>query len=188
MKSLILASALFPNINSGQPRTALGYPGNFTFEGMLYFSLISSSLLDGTATPKTGLPGDWPLVQSYEAGSYNPAYDTQDDGYGLSVSSMCTLKEAGLKVGSGLVPCALYRDFYAVNAGSGSYAINWQAITKPVLWINSALGYGNRQYGADRINSAHPGRCETDEIPGYGHLDLLVNPTAKTDVWSLFIE
>lgn len=183
MKALMLAAALFPNLDSGEPRTALGYPGNFTYEDLLYFSLIRSSLLDGTATPKTGLPGDWPLVRSYAAGWYVPAQDPADDQYHLAKSSMGVLRDASLKIGSGLVPCALYRDFYAVNAGTGPYFINWSAITKPVLWINTQFGYGGKMYGADLMGS-----CETDQITGYGHLDALASPTAKDEVWSLFVE
>lgn len=131
---------------------------------------------------KLGLPGDRPLVQSYAAEWYVQVQDPADDQYHLAKSSMSTLRDAGLKVGSGLVPCALYRDFYAVNAGAGSYAINWSAIMKPVLWINSQFGYGGKMYGADST-----GTCEADQITGYGHLDVLASPTARDDVRSLFV-
>jgi pimeloyl-ACP methyl ester carboxylesterase len=188
IKSLMLISLLLPRIDAGTSRVDLGYPGDFTFEGLLYFSMIDSYLVPGIHTPLTGLPGDWPLVQSYASGSYNFAQNPLNDSYSLNHSDMCTLREAGFKVGSGLVPCALYRDFFAVNAYNGAYAINWSGINKPVLWVNTELGYGNNLFGATLIRNAGNQQVSTAVIPGYGHLDALSSKTAKEDVWHLFVE
>jgi pimeloyl-ACP methyl ester carboxylesterase len=188
IKSLMLISLILPKIDSGTSRVALGYPGDFTFEGLLYFSMIDSYLVPGIHTPLTGLPGDWPLVQSYVSGGYNFAQNPLNDTYSLYHSDMFTLREAGFKVGSGLVPCAVYRDYFAVNAYNGAYAINWAGINKPVLWVNTALGYGNNLFGATLIRNAGNTNVRTAVIPGYGHLDALSSSTAKEDVWHLFVE
>ncbi len=72
LKSLMLISLLLPKVDSGESRTP--YPRDFTYEGLLYFSLIWSSELPGIDIT------DWPLVQSYAAGVYrfsrNPLFDT----------------------------------------------------------------------------------------------------------------
>jgi len=188
IKSLMLISLLLPKIDSGTSRVDLGYPGDFTFEGLLYFSMIYSSLLPGIHTPLTGLTGDWPLVQSYAAGEYHYAQCPLFDTYRLTYSDMCTLREAGLKVGSGLVPCALYRDYFAVNANNGACSINWSGISRPVLWVNTKLGYGNNMYGAYLIWKSGNHNVGTAVMPGYGHLDALASKTAETDLWYLFIE
>ncbi|HVN70448.1 MAG TPA: hypothetical protein VMU10_00380 [Desulfomonilia bacterium] len=182
IKSLMLISLLFPWVDSGQSRSDLSLPGDFTFEGLLYYSMIWSSTLPGIHTPLTGLPGDWPLVQSYVAGQYILAQNPWNDTYSFSKTDICTLREAAVKVGSGLVPCALYRDYFAVNAFNGAYTINFSAITKPVLWLNTELGYGTSAYHADNPN------VEAGIILGYGHLDALSSNTAQQDVWHRFIE
>ncbi len=188
IKSLMLISLLLPKIDSGTSRADLGYPGDFTFKGLLYFSMIYSYLLPGIHTPLTGLTGDWPLVQSYAAGEYHFAQNPFFDSYELTYSDMCTLREAGLKVGSGAVPCALYRDYFAVNANNGTDLINWSGIRKPVLWVNTELGYGDNMYGAYLIWSSGNHNVGTTVMPGYGHLDALASKTAETDLWHFFIE
>lgn len=188
IKSLMLISMLFPNIDSGESRESLGLPGNFTFEGLLYFSMIFSADIPGIHTPLTGLAGDWPLVQSYAAGEYSFAVNPLNDQYRLTCSSMSTLREAGFKVGSGLVPSALYRDFFAVNAYNGACSINWTGIKKPVLWVNTELGYGSSMYGATLIRNAGNSNVLVAVVPGYGHLDILSGRNAKADVWPYFLD
>lgn len=187
IKSLMLISMLFPDIDSGESREGLGLPGNFTFEGLLYFSMIFSADLPGIHTPLTGLAGDWPLVQSYAAGEYAFAEIPQNDQYRLTCSSMSTLREASFKVGSGLVPSALYRDFFAVNAYNGECSINWAGINKPVLWVNTELGYGSNIYGATLIRNSGNSNVLVAVVPGYGHLDILSGRNAKVDVWGWFL-
>ncbi len=188
IKLLMLVSLLFPNIDSGESRSDLGLPGNFTFEGLLYFSMIFSSEIPGIHTPLTGLAGDWPLVQSYAAGEYTFALNPQDDRYRLTLSSMSTLRDASFKVGSGLVPSALYRDFFAVNAYNGACTINWAGIGTPVLWVNTELGYGGNMYGATEILNSGNNEVLVALVPGYGHLDILSGRNARADVWGWFLQ
>ena len=187
IKDLMLISLLLPLIDSGEPRDFLGLPGDFTYEGLLYFCMIYSSELPGVHTPLTGLAGDWPLVQSYAAGQYCFAANPLYDDYELSCSSMCTLREASIKVGSGIVPNALARDFFAVNAYNGVYEIEWSKITMPVLWFNTELGYGSNMYGANLIHVNNPDVLVA-VAPGYGHLDMLSGRNAARDVWRWLIQ
>jgi pimeloyl-ACP methyl ester carboxylesterase len=173
LKSLMLISLLLPKVDSGEPRTP--YPGDFTYQGLLYFSLIWSSELPGIDIT------DWPLVQSYAAGVYrfsiNPLFDT----YFLTYTDINLLRDASFKVGSGLVPYAVYRDYFDVNGYNINYSINWSGIRVPLLWVNSQLGYGKNAYSG--------GIPKTFKvIPGYGHLDLLGSSTAQGDVWNLFLK
>jgi len=187
IKSLMLISMLFPKIDSGTARP-VPYPGNFTFESLLYFTMVDSRYVPGIDTT------DWPLVQSYAAGFYTfrlyPLFDT----YTLLNTDMCTLREASFKVGSGLVPLALYRDYFAVNAGDAAeqyaqlfgldaYNIVWDAITVPVVWINTQFGYGGNQYGFKKIPSN-----KSWVQPNYGHLDILASRTAQSDVWDKYLK
>ena len=97
---------------------------------------------------------------------------------------MFNLREASVKVGSGLVPYALYRDFFAVNAVDGDSYIQWSQIKKPVLWINTALGYGDYMHGVDMMINSPVTPVIIDD---YGHLDILASKTAKQDVWQKYI-
>ena len=175
MKSLMLISLLLPKIDSGVPRGDFG-PGDFTFEGLLYFSLIWSTYSGIEET-------DWPLVQSYAAGEYYPAVCPVFDRYYLTKSDINTVRAASFKVGSGLVPYAVYRDWFAVNSYNtpATYRINWLGIMVPVVWLNTALGYGENMDGADLIPSSV--FVTADVIPGYGHLDILLSRTAQNEVW-----
>jgi pimeloyl-ACP methyl ester carboxylesterase len=185
-KSLMFISLLFPKSDSGELRP-IG--GDFTYEGLLYFSMIDSYLLPGIHTPLTGLANDWPLVQSYVAGKYTFAANPLADTYRLTHSDIGTLRTAIFKLGSGLTPCAVYRDYFAVNAYNGAYTINWSGIRVPVLWVNSRLGYSGNTYGATLIkNSGNTNVKVPPSIPGYGHLDVLFSNTAQGNVWHLFLE
>ena len=173
MKSLMLISLLLPKIDSGEARGDFG-PGNFTFEGLLYFSLVWSSYFPGIDIT------DWPLVQSYAAGVYNPSWCPLFDTYYLTKSDINTVRAASFKVGSGLVPYAMYRDYFDVN-GDNHYGMDFSGINTPVIWLNTELGYGENMEGANLIPSSVS--VTTDVIPGYGHLDILLSRTAQDDVW-----
>lgn len=174
MKSLMLISLLLPKIDSGEPRGDFG-PGNFTYEGLLYSSLIWTSEIPGIDLT------DWPLVQSYAAGVYHPAWCPLFDTYSLTESDMNTVRSASFVVGSGLVPHAVYRDYFAVNGGiTGTYSITWSNIRVPIVWVNTELGYGSNAYSG--------GVAKTfTVIAGYGHLDALLGRTAQEDVWKYFL-
>lgn len=174
MKSLMLISLLFPKINSGQSRGEFG-PGNFTYEGLLYFSLIWSKYLPGVDV------SDWPLVQGYAAGAYNFAWFPFLDTYWLSKSAINTLRSASMAVGSGLVPFAVYRDWFDVNGDNLAYSINWSGIKVPIVWLNTELGYGSNRYCGGLITSG-----PEYGIPGYGHLDIILSKTAQQDVWEKY--
>jgi pimeloyl-ACP methyl ester carboxylesterase len=177
MKSLMLISALLPLIPSSESYDELGRV--FTYEGFLYYSMIYSKALLSVQQ------GDWPLNQGYVAGGYtipdpnNPYRDT----YFLSYSSMSTLRDASLKVGSGLVPLAVYRDFFQVNTYSqldGYYAIDWTNITSSVLWLNTYYGYNAFMGGASFIPKQGKDSVLTFTASGYGHLDILSNNARNT--------
>jgi pimeloyl-ACP methyl ester carboxylesterase len=177
MKSLMLISLLLPKIDSGVSQGE-GL-GNFTFEGMLYFSLIDSAYSGIQET-------DWPLVLSYAAGDYTFSGSPLYDSYHLSKSDINTVRAASFKVGSGLVPYALYRDWFAVNSYNtcDTYRINWSKIKVPAVWLNTELGYGENMDGADLIPPSVS--VTTDVIPGYGHLDILLSRTAQDDGWKKY--
>jgi pimeloyl-ACP methyl ester carboxylesterase len=185
--SLMFISMLFPKIDSGTPRPSPNL-GDFTFESLLYYSMINSK---STAIPGNELIDitDWPLVQSYVSGDYLFSPCPLFDSYHFNHSNLSTLREASFNLGSGLVPYAVYRDYFAGNAYNteDTYKINWSEITKPVLWVNTELGYGGHPpfyripYGATKIT-----QCTPQFIPGYGHLDVLSSRTAQQDVWYLF--
>jgi pimeloyl-ACP methyl ester carboxylesterase len=177
IKSLMLVSALLPYVIS--PESYAELDRYFTYEGFLYYSMIESHELPSVQT------GDWPLAHGYVAGTYtkNPCNPFLDS-YSLAYSSMSTLREASLKVGSGLVPYAVYRDFFAVNAYNGTYSIDWENITSKVLWVNTGLGYNENMAGASLIPQVSTGTCPhsvlTFVLGGFGHLDILSNNYLNT--------
>jgi len=173
LKSLMLISLLLPKIDSGEPRGDFG-PGNFTYEGLLYSSLIRTSEIPGIDLT------DWPLVRSYAAGVYHPAWCPLFDTYSLTESDMNTVRSASFVVGSGLVPHAVYRDYFAVNGSTGAYRIDWSGIGVPIVWVNTELGYGSNAYSGGVSKTFRV-------IPGYGHLDALLGRTAQEDVWKYFL-
>lgn len=176
LRTLMFVSLLLPDVPAS-PALVPGLPGAFTYEGFLYYSLIESSELDAVEL------GDWPLRKGYAAGLYdrNAPENPGDDAYGMSVTSMCTLRDASLKLGSGVVPFAVYRDYFAANAPyyySGVYSLDWNLPAK-VLWLNTEFGYGSRfaDYGAASV------------IPGLGHLDVLANKSyVKSSCWKYLVQ
>jgi pimeloyl-ACP methyl ester carboxylesterase len=182
IQSLMLISLIFPKIDSGVSRAPFA-TGDFTYEGLLYFTMIDSAILPGIFSETTGLPAEWPMIGGYVSGSYLFSDNPVKDQYSLNHTDMFNLREASVKVGSGLVPYALYRDFFAVNAVDGDSYIQWSQIKKPVLWINTALGYGGYMHGAGLITPP----VTSVIIDDYGHLDILASKTAKQDVWQKYI-
>jgi pimeloyl-ACP methyl ester carboxylesterase len=176
MKSLALISLLLPKLDSGVSRG--DGLGNFTFEGLLYFSLIWST----SSVQET----DWPLVQSYAAGVYIPAWCPLFDRYYLTKSDINTIRSASFKIGSGLVPYAVYRDWFDVSGDNVDYSIDWLGIMVPVVWLNTELGYGTNRYGGDQIGASGPVDDDENGILGYGHLDILLSRTAQRDVWEKY--
>ncbi|MFE2552642.1 hypothetical protein ACFXGI_29420 [Streptomyces sp. NPDC059355] len=79
------------------------------------------------------------------------------------------------------------RDLAAIWAGDGTtYRIAWDRIRAEVVWVNTALGRGDRPSGADLIRAAGNDRVTFTVVPGYGHGDAVWSRTAAADVWSLF--
>jgi hypothetical protein len=98
---------------------------------------------------------------------------------------MGTLRDASLKIGSGLVPNAVYRDFFATNAYNGFYGISWNTLNTNVLWVNTQLGYNGYKAGAksvyDRfVAEGRPYSVLTMTLSGFGHLDVLSNNSLNT--------
>jgi len=87
-------------------------------------------------------------------------------------------------VGSGLVPYAVYRDYFDVNGFQDQYGINFSGISKPVIWVNTALGYGANMAGSYLIPPTVP--VSRAIVSGYGHLDILLSKTAQGDVWGKY--
>lgn len=123
---------------------------------------------------------DYPLIP------YNAFYAVRHCGGQMNQGSV--QRKSGF---SFIIRAFRYRNYVLFFSGQGisiigtwmqQIAINWSAVTKPVLWINSQFGYGGKMYGADST-----GTCETDQITGYGYLDVLASPIARDDVWSLFV-
>jgi pimeloyl-ACP methyl ester carboxylesterase len=174
-----------PGLDSGVSRADAGYPGNFLLEAYLYYSLIYSAPLPGIHTPITGLPGDWLMKQSTLAGAYTLARSPGGDRYSFEHTRIETLREAAAKIGGGLIPVALERDFWAVNAGNPDYVIAFEKIRAEVTWLNTEFGYNEHFYGAQRIAEAGNPHVTTAIIPGYGHADMVWSATAAEDAWSL---
>ena len=182
-KSLALVSLLLPKIDSGESRGAFG-PGNFTWEGLFYFSLINTRYVSGVDIL------EWPLEQSYAAGKYYPARCPLFDTYYLTKSDINTVRSMIFMIGSGLIPYAVYRDVYDVNGyndgSAGHYSIKWAdwKNEKPVIWLNTALGFNWNMAGAYQVPDDVS--VTTDVIPEYGHLDILLSRTAQRDVWGKY--
>lgn len=183
LKGLLMAAALFPDADSGEARSFLGLSGNFTYSGLLHFSLINTAFLPGTITELTGLPQEWPMIQGYANGFYNFAFNPQDDDFGLCVSDISTFIGAASWIGSGIAPLALARDYTAAIAGLPLYELDWSCIDEHVLWLNGELGMGSQTFAADIIRDGGNSDVTVQIITGYGHGDLLFSNTAAEDVW-----
>jgi hypothetical protein len=181
LKLLMLISALLPDVISTEAYDETGR--YFTYQGFLYYSLIESWLLPSVQY------GDWPLARSYVAGRYNLSACPMFDSYTMYYTNICTLRDASLKIGSGLVPNAVYRDFFAANAYNGYYGISWNTLNTNLLWVNTQLGYNEYKAGAkyvyDRFAAeGKPYSVLTMTLCGFGHLDALSNNSLNTQTTS----
>lgn len=172
-----------PQIDSGISRQPFGgVPGNFTALGAVYYAGIASGKVPGPHTPSTGLPGDW-LLNSIFTGTYTFAPNPVDDRFEFSLITADKFHDSALRSGSGLIPLAIERDYWAVNAGNPAYRIDWGNIRGKVVWFNAELGYGSNMYGAELIRAAGHAQVTADVLPRYGHGDLLLSSQARTEVW-----
>jgi pimeloyl-ACP methyl ester carboxylesterase len=187
-KSGASLAQLAPGIDSGISRADAGFPGNFQLEAYLYYSLIHSAPLPGVHTPITDLPGDWLMKQSMLAGRYTLAQNPRSDRYSFDHTQIETFRESASKIGGGLIPVALERDFWAVTAGNPDYVIPFEDIKAEVIWLNAELGYAEHSYAAQRIAEAGNPRVTTAIIAGYGHGDMVWSATAAADVWRMLPE
>ena len=181
---LMAAATFYPDVDSGQPRIGLGLPGNFTFNGLLHFSLIFSASLPGIITELTGLPQEWPMVQGNTAGDYEFASTPPEDRFELTRTDVDRLRQALAEVKSGTAPVALLRDYTSAIANLQDYRIHWAGIQEKVTWLNGELGMGAQTFGAKLIWGSGNTNVTVAVIPGYGHVDLIYSETAREDVWS----
>jgi hypothetical protein len=187
LKSLTLAVQLYPMEDSGESREALGLPGNFTFSGLLHFSLIYTGTLPGFHTEITGLPGDWWLT-SICHGFYEFNYDPQEDNFGFYLTSLDRIIEGVVNLGSGIVTLASWKDCAALDCFNGEYIIDFDGIDEKVRWINGELGMGNYNYFTEIIKETGNSDVIATIVPGYGHMDLLWSEQAEEEVWPLLLE
>lgn len=169
--------------DSGVSREPYGSPGNFTYEGLFFFTMIETALLPGIHTEQTGLSSDWPLGSSMFVGTYAMAPNPRDDLYALVHMDRTTVETAAATAGSGVWPVAFARDYWAVNSGNGTYTIDWSAIRNKLVWINAELGYGSQHYGANLVALSGNQNVNVHVVPGYGHGDVLLSRNAERDVW-----
>jgi pimeloyl-ACP methyl ester carboxylesterase len=172
-----------PMLSSGVSRADHGHAGTFTFEGLLFATLIDNSKVDGVHTSITGLPGDWLFKGGVCAGRYLYADDPRNDRYAFTRTRFQTMMATTEAAGSGLISIALERDVWAVNAADSSYPFDWAAIRQPVIWINTEFGYGVHRHGAALMRKAGNANVVDDQLAGYGHGDILWGETARHDLW-----
>ncbi|MBT3287178.1 MAG: hypothetical protein HN380_07505 [Victivallales bacterium] len=189
LRLLLMANAAFPDADSGVPRPFVEYglEGNFTFAGLLHFSLIYSSALPGVISPLTGLPQEWPMVLGNAAGYYAPAVYPADDVFGLTHVDVNRLLAVAGVMGSGYAPVALARDYTSAIADQKLYSVDWAGIDEKVVWVNAQLGMGGQTHGATLIEAAGNEDVQVHVIPGYGHADVILGENAAEDVWGLLL-
>lgn len=174
--------------SSGIPRSLFGsYRGNFTNEGLYYYSMIETARFPGAHSLFTGLNLDWPMHKSIFAGTYTFADDPTADTFALTHVGEDELLQSSAAAGSGLVPAAFSRDYWAAVAGNDAYKLDWTRIQCPLLWLNTELGYGQQFYGALAAREAGNAAVTTHVAGGYGHSDIFLGRDARRDVWPLLI-
>ncbi len=165
-----------PTGDSGFPRPVGG--GNFTNEGLLFFSLIFTNQLPGTITGATGLPGSWYFRQGFFQGTYDFGPTPIEDTYSLTHTKIETVYSVIGGINSGIYPIAYDRDFFALL--SNSYPLAFDAIKLPVYYINTELGFGDASYTISLFTSTN---VIYDVVKDYGHADATYSDTAETDFW-----
>ena len=187
LKALASIVQLYPMEDSGESREALGLPGNFTFLGLMHFSLIYSGTLPGFHTEITGLPGEWWSTSQF-AGFYDFNYDPMEDNFGFYLTSFDRIIQGATNLGSGILPLAVWRDCAALDSFNNEYIINFNGIEEKVRWINSELGMGNYNYFTEIIKDTGNADVIATIVEGYGHVDLLWSDQAEKEVWPLLLE
>jgi|GEM_PF-2150806 len=186
-KMIIDMSKKYPKEDSGESRETLGLPGNFTFEGLVYFTGIYAGTLPGFHSHITGLPGEF-WMQSQISGYYNFDIDPANDDYGFYYSDFNTAYDGVMSLGSGLVPLAVWRDNTAINSYNGKYNLSWKNINEKVLWINAEYGFGEYFKAVKLIKKGGNKNVTALIVPGYGHSDLIWSKTADFDLWPLILK
>jgi pimeloyl-ACP methyl ester carboxylesterase len=172
--------------DSGFPRSLVsGYRGNFTNESLTYYALIETTTMTGLHSFLSGLTFDWALNKSYFAGAYTLKDDPREDTFSLTHVDETRLVESAAAAGSGMVPAAFSRDYWAAAAGNSVYRLEWANIQCPFLWLNTGLGYGEQYYGAIVARDAGNTNVQTHVVAGYGHSDILLGRNARAEVWPL---
>lgn len=178
LKLISLAARATPTGDSGVPRYPL--QGNFTYEGLIYFSGINTNQLPGLLTPITGLPDNWNFKQGFFAGTYNfDPINPLNDNYSFTHTNISTLYSALDSVNSGVFPLEEQRDFYSL--WSNSYPLNWNNIRVPTYWINAELGFGDV---SNFISLLKNSKVTYNTINNYGHGDPVYSTTAHIDFWN----
>ncbi len=167
-----------PTGDSGVPRP-MG--GNFTNEGLVYFSIIYTNQLPGLLTEITGLPSSWHFKQGFLSGSYTFGALPTEDRYSLNHTNIDTVYNAISSIGSGIYPLAYGRDLYAL--WSNSYPLDWNSIKVPVFYINTELGFGDASYTIGLLKSV----AIYDVVRDYGHADPVYSDTANVDFWNKLV-
>ena len=160
LKDSVLGAATYPDLDSGEPR---GDGTNFTLGALLTVALIYPD------------PAD-PFLNANASGFWNYNPDPLLDTYGFDHFDVNTLAEGASKFGSALIPYALVRDFYSLDA------VDLEAITSKVIYVNAELGYGDYQYWCDVIED-----CSKEIVPSYGHIDLILGRNAF-EAWEYFAD
>ncbi|MDY6933905.1 MAG: hypothetical protein SVZ03_06740 [Spirochaetota bacterium] len=186
-KELIFAAALYPEMDSGQPRPE-GLPGNFTLNGLLHFSLIYTAFLPGLTSPITGLPGEWVMIQGVCNGYYNFDIDPLQDDFGLTKTDHQVMPIVAADIGQGTAPLALAKDMYGLLALSGDYTIDWCGIEERVVMVNGEFSSGDQSYYGTLIQNAGNSDVTLSIINGYGYADLLWGTDAEAEVWPYLID
>ncbi len=177
IKFLVQQAITNPTGDSGFPRPTTG---NFTNEGLVFFSLIFTGQLPGVLTPITGLPSNWYLKQGYLAGTYEFGPTPQEDSYSLTHTDIQTIYGSIGSLGSGIYP--LVYDSYATWIGS--FPLQFENIKVPVFYINTDLGFGDASYTISLLTNAN---VTYSIVNNYGHADPVYSRTAETDFWGQLV-
>lgn len=183
MKLLAIFSTAFPYKDSGIKRN--GYPGNFTLEGLAYFSLIHTNQLEGPTTKFSGLPEQWYYKEGLCYGKYTFSDDPRKDSYKLYNTDVSVIKKAALKIRSGLFPQRANLEIFSILHRGEEYSIDFGKIECAVLWINSEFGLGSYNYSVKEIINSGNSDVKFFLIKGYSHADLIYGKKAREDVWNL---
>ncbi len=165
-----------PNGDSGVPRPV---GGDFTNIGLLYFALINTNVLPGILTPTTGLPGNWQFVQGFLAGTYKFGPLPTEDVFSFTHTDIQTIYNSLTSLGSGIVPLAYDRDFFALL--SNQFPLAWNNIKVPVFYINTGLGFGDASYTVGLLTNSN---VTYGIVNDYGHADPVYSNTADVDFWA----